>query len=126
MRTFGGSGSVQGHWIKLERAVWYVIESLFHVLRVVLAAFAMLVIATCLWILIGLITGTFGMQTPTVVLISAIIIAVAAFAIGGYHLLGTLLRNLCSTQQARRLPSSRSMKRSSQVEISRFLRCSYH
>jgi hypothetical protein len=57
---------------------------LFHTLRVVLAALAMLVIAFCLWLLIGLTSSVLGIQTPALIMISAVAIAVVACAVGGY------------------------------------------
>lgn len=61
-----------------------ILSFLFHSFRVVLAAVAMLVVAFGLWVLIGTTTAILGIQSPALVLLSAIAIAVAAFSGGGY------------------------------------------
>jgi len=61
-----------------------IVSFLFHAFRVVLAAVSMLVVAFGLWVLVGTTTAIFGIQSPTLVLGSAIAIAVAAFSGGGY------------------------------------------
>jgi hypothetical protein len=61
-----------------------IVSFLFHAFRVVLAAVTMLVVAFGLWVLIGTTTAILGIQSPTLVLLSAIAISVAAFSGGGY------------------------------------------
>ena len=61
-----------------------IVSLLFHAFRVALAAVTMLVVAFGLWVLIGIITGILDIQYPTLVLVSTIAIAAAAFCGGGY------------------------------------------
>jgi hypothetical protein len=60
------------------------IDLLFHGLRAALAAVSMLLIAVGLWLLVGVATVTLGLRSPALVLIGALMIAVGAFAGGGY------------------------------------------
>jgi hypothetical protein len=44
----------------------------------------MIAVGVTLWLLVGIVTGLIGMQTPTVVLASTAVIAVIAILAGGY------------------------------------------
>jgi hypothetical protein len=57
---------------------------LAHALRVLLAALAMLAIAIALWLLVGILTALLGVRSPTLVLVSAGLIALVALIVGGY------------------------------------------
>src|SRR5882757_204609 len=60
------------------------IGCLVHLLRILLAAVAMLLPALILWLLVGITSAGLGIQSPTFVLISVGLIAAITFASGGY------------------------------------------
>lgn len=57
---------------------------LAQLFKVLLAAIIMLLLALGLWLLVGITSTVLGIQSPTFVLISVGLIAVIAFAAGGY------------------------------------------
>src|SRR3981189_3481717 len=62
-----------------------IVSYLFHAFRVVLATLAMLLIALGLWMTVGtLVAFLIGGQSPAVLALCAITIAVITFFLGGY------------------------------------------
>jgi hypothetical protein len=57
---------------------------LVHAVRIALAALVMFIVAIALWVPFGLITGLLGIQTSTLVILSAAVVTFAAFMSGGY------------------------------------------
>jgi hypothetical protein len=55
-----------------------------HLLRILLAAVAMLLSALVLWLLVGITSAGLGVQSPTFALVSVGVIAVITFATGGF------------------------------------------